>query len=104
MKTRTIIAAIAAASAMTTPLLANAAANPPAFDSCVKAFVASLSNKVGAAPKLREARYISNAPFGEQPTELLMKARSPHNNRVVASALCTVSSRGEVALSAETAL
>lgn len=107
MKTRTIIAAIAAVLTtvlLAAPIPAHSATDPPAFDSCVKAFVASLAGTTGTAPKVREARYIDNTMIGGQPTELQMKARSPHTNRVVASALCTVTSRGEVALSYESVL
>lgn len=107
MKTRTIIGAIAAILTtvlLASPIPAHNATDPPAFDSCVKAFLASLPGKGGAAPKLREARYIDNTTIVGQPTELQMQARSPHTNRVVASALCTVSSRGEVALSSDSLL
>ena len=96
MKTRNLIAILAATATIITPMVGQAAANPPAFDSCVKAFVASLSSKVGVAPKLREARYVNTTGTFEQPSELEMTARSAHNSRAIARATCYVNDRGEV--------
>lgn len=96
MKTRNLIATLAATATVITPMVGHAAANPPAFDSCVKAFVASLTSKIGATPKLREARYVDNTGTIVQPSELEMIARTPRDNRAIARATCYVNDRGEV--------
>jgi hypothetical protein len=82
--------------ALGTPILSLAAAVPKAHDNCVKAFVASLPEKIGGAPRLLESHYIDKT-FGDTvPAELEMTASRPTDNKTVWRAVCYVNSRGEV--------
>jgi hypothetical protein len=103
MTTRSFkIAAIAAAFAAT-PMLGVAANAPVALNSCVKAFMADLSNKSPGTLKLRNAHYEDD--IGSSDTgmtlpgsrdEMVLTARDAHDNHAVARAVCTVNSQGEV--------
>lgn len=66
------------------------------FDTCVKAFVLTLPEKVGAAPRLRDARLVGRVNRDEAPVELEMIATNPKNNKVVWKATCVVNERGEL--------
>jgi len=83
-----------------TPALSLAAASQAAFHGCVQAFMSSLSAKLDAAPKLREARLVGEPDplraFSSAPLELAMTAINPRDNRRVARATCTVTKTGEV--------
>ena len=103
MTTRTFqIAAIAAALAAA-PMLGVAANAPVALNSCVKAFMADLSNKVPGTLKLRNSHYeddIGSTDSGltlpGRRDEMVLTARDAHDNHAVARAVCTVNSQGDV--------
>jgi hypothetical protein len=103
MVTRTLmIAAIAAGFA--TPMLASASTSSQGFDSCVKAFMADMSNsnRGRVALKLRGARFRDHSMEGGEPSsingnrELELVARDAHDHHVVASASCTVTAQGDL--------
>jgi hypothetical protein len=97
MNTRTILLAVTAATAITSPLLSQAAQQPVGFDSCVKAFVATLTPKDAVAPKVRSAQYLDNTMSAAySSSDLVMTARNPLDNSEVARAVCTVNARGNV--------
>lgn len=95
MNTRSIQIAVITAGLATAPMLSVAANSPPAMDSCVKAFMASLSATMAKTPKLRESRFIDDR-IGENSTEWTLMARDAHDNHPIARALCTVNTSGEV--------
>jgi hypothetical protein len=95
------IAAVAAMACI--PTLGLAANSPIALDSCVKAFMTSLSTTKPGAFKLREAHYTADADAGYLDqlspsihSELMLTAHDAHDNHEVARAVCTVNSQGEV--------
>ena len=97
----TKIAAVAAIGAA--PMLGMAATPPVVLDSCVKAFMTSLSTQKTAAFKLREAHYVGEAGTPDSSplalrgnSELTLTAHDAHDNHAVARAVCTVNAQGEV--------
>ena len=95
MSTKTFKIAAVAAAIASMPLLAQAGTSSTGYESCVKAFVASLSGKYSNAPKLKESRYIDRGGVGA-PSELTMIARNANGNKEVARATCTVDTDGAV--------
>jgi hypothetical protein len=68
--------------------IALSAVNPPAaMDSCVAAFMASISKRTSAI-KFRESHYLHNGLVNASPRELTMTARAAHAHYLVARALC----------------
>ena len=61
---------------------------PAAMDSCVAAFMASISKRTSAI-KFRESNYLRNGLVNATPRELTMTARAAHAHYLVARALCT---------------
>lgn len=93
-RTLTIAAASLAVTAM--PVLAQAGSSNKGYESCVKAFVASLAGKYETAPKLKESHYIDRGGFGA-PSEMTMIAHNAAaGHEEVARATCTVNTEGEV--------
>jgi hypothetical protein len=102
MITRTFkLAAIAAAFAAV-PMIGAAADQPVALNSCVKAFMADLSNKAPNTLKLSNTHYIgdsspdSNLALMASSSQLTLTARDAHDNHAVARAVCTVTTQGDV--------
>jgi hypothetical protein len=83
------------------PTLACAENTPAAMDSCVAAFMASISKQTNAI-KLRESHYLNNGLVNVSPWELKMTAREVHDHHLVARALCRGDSQDKaVALQAD---
>src|SRR5579863_5309065 len=95
MKNRSIKIAVITASLATAPML-SIAANTPAMDNCVKAFMASLSSTMPKAPKLLASHYIDDRADDIPASALTMLARDAQDNHTVARAQCRVNSAGEV--------
>ena len=95
MKNRSIKIAVITASLATAPIL-SVAANTPAMDNCVKAFMASLSTTMTRTPKLLGSHYIDNSGDDIAASALTMLARDAQDNHTVARAQCKVNSAGEV--------
>jgi hypothetical protein len=95
MNTRSIKIAVITAGLATAPMLGVAANNPVAMDSCVKAFMASLSTTMANKPKLRESHFIDDR-VGAASTEWMLMARDANDNHPIARALCTVNTSGQV--------
>jgi hypothetical protein len=78
------------------------AENPPAaMDSCVAAFMTSMSKQTSAI-KLRESHYLNNGLFNASPRELRMSTRDAHDHHLVVRALCRGNSQDKtVALRAK---
>lgn len=89
------IAALAAVVG-TMPMFAQASNAPVALNSCVKAFMTSLSSKYATAPKLRDAYYVDNGAVFSQAHQLELTATNPRDNSRVARAVCTVDAQGQV--------
>jgi hypothetical protein len=92
----TLILATVTTIAMGLPASLYAAPASAAYDRCVKAFVLTLPEKIGAAPRLRESRFIGSDHRGDTPAEYAMTATNPKTNQAVWKAVCTVDSHGEV--------
>jgi hypothetical protein len=95
MNTRLIKIAVITAGLATAPMLSGAANTPVAMDSCVKAFMASLSTTMAKKPALRESHFIDDR-VGHDSTEWMLMARDAHDNHPIARALCTVNTWGQV--------
>ncbi len=95
MNNRSIKVAVITASLATAPML-SIAANTPAMDNCVKAFMASLSTTMAKAPKLLASHYIDDRADDVPASALTMLARDAQDNHTVARAQCKVNSAGEV--------
>lgn len=103
MKTRSIKIAAAAAVIGAAPMLGMAANSQVALDSCVKAFMATLSTSKASAFKLLDAHYVADAGAADGNMlvlggrdEMTLTARDAHDKHAVARAVCTVNSHGEV--------
>jgi len=102
MVIRTLTIAAIAASFSATPMLACAASPQKAFNSCVKAFVADMSNDGAVRLKLRASRYVDQGLEIGDPSsisgdsELRLVARDAHDRHLVALAYCTVNAQGDV--------
>ena len=95
MNTRSIKIAVITAGLATAPMLGVAANTPVAMDSCVKAFMTSLSTTMPKKPKLRESHLIDDRVGGDS-TELILTARDAQDNHPIARVLCTVNTWGQV--------
>jgi hypothetical protein len=95
MNIRSIKIAVMTAGLATVPILSVAANTPVAMDSCVKAFMASLSTTMPKKPKLRESHLIDGRVAGDS-NELMLTARDAQDNHPIARALCTVNPWGQV--------
>ena len=95
MNTRSIKIAVITAGLAAAPMLSVAANSSVAMDSCVKAFMASLSATMPKKPKLRESHLIDD-PLGGDSTALMLMARDAQDNHPIARALCTFDSWGKV--------
>jgi hypothetical protein len=95
MNTRSIKIAVITAGLATAPMLSVAATATVAMDSCVKAFMTSLSTTVPKRLKLREAHLIDDHIVGDS-SELMLTARDAQDNHPIARALCTVNTWGQV--------
>jgi len=90
------IAAIAAGFA-TVPMIGAAANSMTALNSCTKAFVADLSAKTPTTLKVRDSHYETDSSWVTGGTsELALTARDAHDKHMLARAVCTVNSQGEV--------
>jgi hypothetical protein len=95
MKNRSMKIAVITASLATAPML-SVAANTPAMDHCVKAFMASLSTTMTRTPKLVGSHYIDNSGDYIAASALTMLARDAQDKHTVARAQCKVNGAGEV--------
>src|ERR1700690_3031233 len=95
MNTRSIRIAVITAGLATAPVLSVAADSAVAMDSCVKAFMATLSTTMPKTPKLREARFIDDR-LNESSNAWTLMARDAQDNHPIARVLCTVNTLGQV--------
>ena len=95
MNTRPIKIAVITAGLAIVPMLGVTANTPVAMDSCVKAFMSSLSTTMPKKPKLREAHLIDDHPVADWGA-LMLTARDAKDNHPIARALCTVDTWGQV--------
>jgi hypothetical protein len=103
MITRTLKMAAIAAAVAAMPMVGSAANAPTALNSCVKAFMADLSNKGSGNLKLRDAHYVGDTSASDgnlsvlsSSSQVTLTARDAHDNHAVARAVCTVNSQGDV--------
>lgn len=94
MKSKMYLVAVAAL--ISAPVFAQSAQAPTELDTCVKAFMSSLSNKYGTAPKLRSAEYVDTGLLSSASRQLALTATDARDHRTLARAVCTVNAQGEV--------
>jgi hypothetical protein len=90
IKTLLVTAGIAAV-----PALSQAAAQPAAMQSCVAAFVQSLTQHVTPV-KVRESRFINNSLSPETSNSLVLIANDAHDKHIVGQAICRLDAHGQV--------
>jgi hypothetical protein len=95
MNTRLINIAVITAGLAAVPLMAAAADSPAAMDSCVKAFMTSLSDTMARKPKLRETHVVDDH-VGVASNEWTLTARDAQDKHPIARVTCTVNSSGQV--------
>ena len=87
--------AVMAASLSAAPMWSLAASPAVATDSCLKAFLASLSATMQRTPKLRESHFIDSG-LNPASSEWTLTARDAKDNHTIARAACTVDASGKV--------
>jgi hypothetical protein len=103
MNIRSIKIAALAATIAGAPMLGVAANSQVALDSCVKAFMTTLSTSKTGGFKLVDSHYVADAGAADGSmlvlggrNEMTLTAHDAHDHHAVARAVCTVNSQGEV--------